>query len=138
MLGPNLAACPRMSRAEAKAVLVVDDDRSVRRVLAQLVSSLGYSVFEAEDGQEAWHELLRTRPDIVVSDLQMPNCDGRELCRRIRADPSMRHVRIVIVTGCGEMLECRELHCDVVLAKPIPLEIFRETLGRVGCATADV
>jgi CheY-like chemotaxis protein len=95
-------------------------------------------VFEAEDGQEAWQELLRTRPDIVVSDLQMPNCDGQELCRRVRADPSMRHVRLVIITGCGATFDCRELHCDVVLPKPIPVKIFVETLERVSCATADV
>jgi CheY-like chemotaxis protein len=127
-----------MGRAEAKAVLVVDDDQSVRRVLARLVSSLGYTVFEAEDGQDAWDALLRARPDIVVSDLQMPLCDGRELCRRIRADPSMGHVRIVIITGSQERLECRELRCDVVLAKPIQIKVLAETLERVSYATAEV
>jgi CheY-like chemotaxis protein len=127
-----------MRSAEAKAVLVVDDDESVRGVLAQMVASLGHNVSEAEDGQDAWDELLRTRPDIVVSDLQMPRCDGRELCERIRSEPSMRHVRIIIITGCEAMVDCRELQCDLVLPKPIPVRTFLAALERVSCAPATV
>jgi CheY-like chemotaxis protein len=127
-----------MRSADVKTVLVVDDEQSVRGVLAQIVSSRGYIVSEAEDGQDAWDKLLRARPDIVVSDLQMPRCDGRELCQRIRSDPSMRHVRVIVITGCGEMLESRELQCDMILPKPIPVTTLLEALDRVISATAAV
>ena len=124
-----------MGCATSKAVLVVDDDCHVRRVVAEMMSSRGYAVVEAEDGLEAWEKLICSRADIVVTDLQMPQCDGRELCRRIRAEPTMRHVRVIIVTG-GALPECRQLDCDAVLAKPIFVDDLLEELERVGSAAA--
>jgi CheY-like chemotaxis protein len=125
-----------MTRAPSKAVLIVDDDCSVRRVLAEFLASSGYHVVEAEDGLEAWEKLLDSHADIVVSDLQMPLCDGRELCRRIRAEPTMRHVRVVIITG-GEVPECRQLDCDAVLPKPIFVQTLLEEVERVSAATVE-
>jgi|EndMetStandDraft_9_1072997.scaffolds.fasta_scaffold17497_2 CheY-like chemotaxis protein len=125
-----------MGHAGPKAVLIADDDCSVRRVLAEFMASRGYSVVEAEDGVEAWEKLRDTHTDIVVSDLQMPQCDGRELCRRIRAEPTMRHVRVVIITG-GELPERRQLDCDAVLPKPIFVHALLEELERVSSATVE-
>jgi CheY-like chemotaxis protein len=122
-----------MRREAPKAVLIVDDDCSVRRVLAEFVSSRGYSVAEAEDGMEAWVKLLGGHADIVVSDLEMPHCDGRELCRRIRAEPTMRHVRVVIITG-GNLPDSRQLDCDAVLPKPIFVHALLDELERVSSA----
>lgn len=105
----------------APAVLIVDDDDAVRRTLVQLVSSRGYKVLEAADGDEAWG-LLQTEPlDIVISDLQMPRCDGRELCQRIREDASLCDMRVVIISGCLDCPDPGELRCDSVLTKPIPV-----------------
>lgn len=100
------------------------------------MTSRGYTVVEAEDGVEAWEKLRDTHTDIVVSDLQMPQCDGRELCRRIRAEPTMRHVRVVIITG-GELPERRQLDCDAVLPKPIFVHSLLEELERVSSATVE-
>lgn len=125
-----------MGRAAGKAVLVVDDDCSVRRVLAEFMASRGYAVMEAEDGLDAWQKLLDAHTDIVVSDLQMPQCDGRELCLRIRAEPTMQHVRVVIVTG-GELPERWQLRCDAVLPKPIMPHTLLEELERVSSATVE-
>jgi CheY-like chemotaxis protein len=120
----------------SKAVLIVDDDCSVRRVLAQMMASRGYTVVEADDGLEAWEKLRCHHADIVVSDLQMPQCDGRELCRRIRAEPTLRHVRVVIITG-GELPECRQLDCDAVLPKPIFANALLEELERVSAPAVE-
>jgi CheY-like chemotaxis protein len=117
-----------------KAVLIVDDDSSVRRVLAQVLSSCGYKVLEAEDGLDAWEKMRGSHTDIVISDLQMPQCDGRELCRRIRAEPRMRHVRVVIVTG-GELPERRQLDCDAVFPKPVLIHALLGELERVNSET---
>jgi CheY-like chemotaxis protein len=100
------------------------------------MSSRGYTVVEAEDGLDAWQKLLCSHADIVVSDLQMPQCDGRELCRRIRAEPTMRHVRVVIVTG-GELPECRHVGCDAVLPKPIFVHALLEELERMNSVGAE-
>jgi CheY-like chemotaxis protein len=101
-----------------------------------MMSSRGYIVAEAEDGLQAWEKLIRSHMDIVVSDLQMPECDGRELCRRIRAEPTMRHVRVVIVTG-GELAECRQLDCDAVLPKPVLVHALLQELERVSSAAVE-
>lgn len=106
------------------AVLIVDDDEAVRRILVELVASRGYAVTEASDGDQAWAQLLTEPHDVVVSDLQMPHCDGRELCRRIREEPSLRDIRVVIVSGCTDLPDPRELECDSVLRKPISLPML--------------
>jgi CheY-like chemotaxis protein len=106
------------------SVLIVDDDDTVRRIMVQLVKSCGYRVKEATDGEDAWRQLQRERLDLVVSDLQMPHCDGRELCRRIRREPSFRDVRIVIISGCIDVLDGEHLECDSVLRKPVSIPML--------------
>jgi CheY-like chemotaxis protein len=123
-----------MRDAPPKAVLIVDDDSSVRRVLAQVLSSCGYAVMEAEDGLDAWDKIRRSHTDIVISDLQMPQCDGSELCRRIRAEPELQHVRVVIITG-GELPERRQLNCDAVVPKPVLVPALLGELERVNSET---
>jgi CheY-like chemotaxis protein len=111
------------------AVLIVDDDDAVRRTLVEILASRGYAVVEASDGDQAWAQLQNESepPDVVVSDLQMPHCDGRELCRRIREDPSLRDIRVVIISGCADPPDARELQCDCVLRKPISVRtLLRE------------
>jgi CheY-like chemotaxis protein len=108
-------------------VLIVDDDEAVRRVLVEFVASRGYSVAEACDGDDAWRQLGNSRLHVVVSDLQMPRCDGRELCRRIRSEPAFRDIRIVVISGRSDLLDKREFDCDSVLAKPISIStLLRE------------
>jgi CheY-like chemotaxis protein len=108
----------------APVVLIVDDDEAVRHVLVEFVASRGYSVTEACDGDDAWRQLRNARLDVVVSDLQMPRCDGRELCRRIRGEPAFRDIRIVVISGRSDLLDKRELNCDSVLAKPISVSML--------------
>jgi CheY-like chemotaxis protein len=120
-----------MSASASATVLVVDDDEPVRQVLAELVESRGYTVCQAADGQEAWQQLLRGGASVVVSDLQMPRCDGQELCRRIRSDPSMSHVVVLIVTGCAEPQEQWQLSCDGILSKPIVVHTFLREIDRL-------
>jgi CheY-like chemotaxis protein len=106
------------------AVLIVDDDDSVRRMMVEVVSSRGYRVKEASNGEDAWRQLQHEPLDVVVSDLQMPHCDGRELCQRIRNEPSLRDIRVVIVSGCLDALTHESLDCDSVLAKPVSISML--------------
>src|SRR5437763_17215469 len=66
-------------------ILVVDDERQITRVLKTALSSRGYSIRTATDGDEALHIMQDWSPDIVITDLRMPNMDGLELCKTIRA-----------------------------------------------------
>jgi twitching motility two-component system response regulator PilH len=103
------------------SVLVVDDDVQVRSVIAEFIKRRGYSVTEAEDGLDAWQQLLRIRPDLIVSDLHMPRCDGREFCHRLEREPSMRDIPVLIVTGDFIATDRECLNCAAILQKPIVL-----------------
>jgi CheY-like chemotaxis protein len=119
-----------MTRGLSTAVLVVDDDDSVRRVLVALLTGQGHTVFEAVDGQDAWRQLQFRQVDVVVTDLQMPVCDGRELCRRIRSDPDLRHLGLLVISGCTDYAERQSLDCDRLLSKPLSIPQFLDEVHR--------
>ncbi len=81
-------------------VLVVDDDRTVSDVVRRYLERAGYQVTQAGDGVAALAAVARDQPDLVVLDLMLPQIDGLEVCRRLRADP--HGVPIVMLTALGE------------------------------------
>jgi two-component system, OmpR family, response regulator MprA len=66
-----------------RSVLVVDDDRHLCDILSELLSDAGYTVGCAHDGEEAWEEIQRRAPDIILSDVKMPRLDGIGLAARL-------------------------------------------------------
>jgi DNA-binding response OmpR family regulator len=80
-------------------VLVVDDEPQITRVLKTVLSSQGYQVRTAAEGESALSSLDEWRPELVITDLYMPRMDGVELCRRIRAVSS---VPIIVLSVKGE------------------------------------
>lgn len=85
--------------AAEKRVLVVDDTLTARMLLKNAFESAGYVVTTASDGAEALKSLANEMVDLVVTDLEMPNMDGFELTRSIRANPELKRVPVVIVTS---------------------------------------
>jgi CheY-like chemotaxis protein len=83
-------------------ILLVDDDEAFRAVAAVALESAGYAVREAADGHAALEAMRGERPDLVISDLSMPGLDGREFCRRVRANPQFDGVRLLILSGLVE------------------------------------
>ena len=73
-----------MSNSDVKRnILVVDDESQITRVLKTTLSSQGYGVRTAADGEEALQEMKSWAPDVIITDLRMPRMDGLELCRRV-------------------------------------------------------
>jgi CheY-like chemotaxis protein len=94
-----------MNRRETKAgVLVVDDDRDVRELLAELLSQEGYHVIMAASAEEALARLDTVIPDLVVSDLMMPGMDGSELLARLGSDPRYATIPTILLTAAGELM----------------------------------
>lgn len=86
----------------ALRVLLVDDSQITRTVLARILSRAGYCVSEAAHGVEGAVAVFRDRPDVVVTDLEMPVMDGYLLLRLLKADPATAHIPVVVVTSHGE------------------------------------
>ena len=83
----------------SERILVVDDDPGLREVAAAVLSNAGHAPVTASDGMHGW-ELLKARPfDLALIDLDMPNVDGFTLIEWVKADPSLRHLPIIVVTS---------------------------------------
>jgi CheY-like chemotaxis protein len=108
--------------ATPRRVLVVDDNADAAEMLAALFQVSGHQVHVARDGLQALAAALLHRPHLLVLDITLPGLNGLEVCRRIRAEPWGRRIRIAAVTGwAGE--EHRRRSCaagfDAHLAKPV-------------------
>ncbi len=103
-------------------VLVVDDERANVVLTAIRLRSLGYEVFEASGGEAAIRMLRAMEVDLVLSDVRMPEVDGFELVRRIRDDPTLEGLPVVLVTGYDgpeERTHGLNVGADDFLAKPV-------------------
>jgi CheY-like chemotaxis protein len=79
--------------------LIAEDTDDVREVLQRLFTRAGFTVHTATDGQTALELARRHRPDVVLTDLDMPQLDGLQLCQAIRADPDLGDTPVAILSG---------------------------------------
>jgi two-component system chemotaxis response regulator CheY len=86
----------------AKRVMTVDDSRTMRDMVSFTLRQAGFDVTEAEDGVKALEALGKAPVDVVITDLNMPNMDGVTLIRRLRADPKLRSLPILMLTTEGD------------------------------------
>lgn len=115
-------------------MLVVDDDEGVRTFFARLLSADGYAVDFAGDGPTALELVKTTLPDVVLLDLNIPEIDGFEVCRRLKADAATRLTPVIIVTGLNareERVKGLNAGADDFLTKPVDTA---ELLARVRSA----
>jgi two-component system KDP operon response regulator KdpE len=114
--------------ATQRNILVVDDESQITRVLRTALSGHGYSVRTAADGDEALEVMRQWIPDLVITDLSMPNMGGLELCRRIRSKSA---VPIIVLSVRGEELlkvEALDSGADDYVTKPFNMN---ELVARV-------
>jgi CheY-like chemotaxis protein len=86
----------------AGPILIVDDDASVRELLALHLSSAGYEVHVAPDAIQAGYMILRSPPDLILCDVNMPHMDGFEFVAALKADKSIRDIPVVFLTSLEE------------------------------------
>lgn len=82
-------------------ILLCDDEIAILRAAEFKLKGAGLNVRTANNGEDAWREIERSKPDLVVTDLQMPLLDGFGLCRRIRENPATRDLPVVMLTAKG-------------------------------------
>ena len=117
-------------------ILLVDDSLTVLAVERLLLRDEHVELSTAGNGQEALELASRTRPDLILLDVVMPEVDGIECCRQLRANPATRSIKIIMVTTKGNpgMVEAAfEAGCDDFVTKPLDkaelLQKLRQTLG---------
>jgi DNA-binding response OmpR family regulator len=102
-------------------VLLVEDDPIQRDLVRRVLERARLRVLTAEDGLAGWQLLLESDPDVVVTDVQMPGMDGRELCRAIKGDPRVRDRPVLMLTAlssAGDRFDGYEAGADDYLCKP--------------------
>jgi len=105
-----------------KKILVVDDDRTLRITLTRALENMGYQVQQVSSGAEALEACVKNPPDLVVSDVMMPEMDGIEFCRRLRATPSGQLMPFIFLSGKGELedrIHGHSIGADDYLIKPV-------------------
>ena len=104
-----------------KRILVVEDTEDNRQIIRDLLTSVGYEIIEAEDGETGVAMAGQHRPDLILMDIQLPTLDGYEATRRIKADPALAQIPVIAVTSyalSGDEAKTRAAGCDGYVAKP--------------------
>ena len=111
----------------APRVLIVDDNAINVELVTFVLDAGGFEVASAADADRALARIRAAAPDLILMDIQMPGMDGLELTRRLKADPSTRHVVVVAFTAYamkGDEARMRAAGCDGYLSKPIDVARF--------------
>ena len=104
-----------------KCILVVEDQEDNRQILRDLLTSGGFDMIEADNGADAITAAQANRPDLILMDIQLPILDGYEATRRIKADPDLKAIPIIVVTSyalSGDEAKARAAGCDAYVTKP--------------------
>nr|WP_256245031.1 chemotaxis response regulator CheY [Alloalcanivorax profundimaris] len=117
------------------SILVVDDFPTMRRIVRSLLKELGFTnVEEAEDGQEALTRLKAGGFDFVVSDWNMPNLDGLEMLKQIRADEGMKSLPVLMVTAEAKkdnIVAAAQAGANGYIVKPFTAVTLEEKLNKI-------
>jgi chemosensory pili system protein ChpA (sensor histidine kinase/response regulator) len=112
-----------------KKILIVDDDATGRQLFAEVLSTLGVEILEAESGEEALKQAIQFAPDIILLDVNLPKLGGFEVVDRLRADPELAAIPVIGISGeAGADARERALQHGFrkYLPKPVEISTLRE------------
>ena len=119
---------PKMGQRQQ--IVIVEDDMEIREYLSNELSS-DYDVTVCENGRIGLSEVLRRIPDLVISDIMMPEMDGNTLCSKIKGNPATSHLPVILLTAKNrdeDQLEGLETGADAYIVKPFNMDILRRTI----------
>ena len=116
-----------------RCILLVEDDRSVRRYLEVTLQRAGYNVITAEDGLEGMRCALTEKVDVVLTDAVMPQVSGRQLAQLLRSNPKLAKLPIVLLTGQeSDQASKSDKHLiDAFLYKPVKADELKKCLAEL-------
>lgn len=114
-------------------VLIVEDDEEIRRYIRSELDS-DFRIYECTNGREGLETILKEKPDLVISDVMMPEMDGITLCRKIKQNININHIPIILLTAkskAEDQIEGLEIGADAYIVKPFNTELLRTTISNL-------
>ena len=112
--------------------MIVDDDPDTRAVFVAVFEAEGYCVAQAPDGVGALAILQGDAPpDVLVLDLLLPQMDGWSLLARVRAEPNLRHIRVLVMSAVAHVRRDELANADFVASKPVDSATLFETVSKL-------
>ena len=130
----TIASTDAVAATSAKKILVVDDESHILHVVSLKLRNAGFSVVTGSDGQEGLDLAQSELPDLIITDFQMPQLSGLELCRRLQQDPATRHIRAIMLTARGYQLgpqDAEQSGIRRMLSKPFSPRHLLATVNEV-------
>ena len=114
---------------DKKKILIVEDESHMRMMLSLELETAGYEVHQAEDGQKGFQTATEVKPDLIISDILMPNMDGNQLMQKLRGSDFGKEIPFIVLTARGQMHDYFEvMEVDDFIIKPFDAE---DLLARV-------
>ncbi|MFM2248655.1 MAG: hypothetical protein RL071_4730 [Pseudomonadota bacterium] len=130
-----------MAESAGRRVVVVEDDTSTAQVLSEVLTSAGFSPRVFTDGLAAYGEILRSPPELLLLDLMVPGIDGIELCTRVRGEPALRGLKVLVLSGKmydADRVAALRAGADGFLTKPVRIASLLEAIDRITADAAEV
>jgi two-component system cell cycle response regulator DivK len=112
----------------SKCILLIEDQEDNRRIVRDLLTSVGFDLIEAVTGEDGVAMADKHRPDLILMDVLLPGLNGYDATRLIKAKPELRQIPIIAVTSyalSGDDIKAREAGCDAYISKPFsPRELL--------------
>ena len=119
---------------EQRTILIADDNQQIRMLVKAALASLGHTIVEAVDGEQALRLALESPPDLMLLDVTMPNLDGWEVLRFLRKKPETAEVPVMMLTTAAQKWDLEhgaELGCNDYITKPFEPKVLREHVVRM-------
>jgi DNA-binding response OmpR family regulator len=115
---------------EVKKILIVDDETTISSYLQKKFTKLGYTVYVANDGEDAVKQSFLMLPGIILLDVKLPKLNGIEVCKRLKNDDRTKHIPVIMLSAKAQSFEIRqglEAGADKYLCKPVSFpDILKE------------
>jgi DNA-binding response OmpR family regulator len=115
-----------------KKIVVIDDDKVTIKILEKFLLDMGFQVYIAEDGAAGYELVKNEKPDVLITDMLIPKIHGVELCRKIKENPELDQIKLILMTSVykngayrSNDLECQK---DGFLEKPLDFEKLKKII----------
>jgi CheY-like chemotaxis protein len=116
-----------------KTILVIDDNEGIRRFISEFLRWRSFDVIEAKDGLEGWQLAIAQKPDLILSDIEMPRLNGYELLEKLQRDPDLAMIPVILMSGIATIdahTHALELGAADFLSKPTLPDIILRALSK--------